>query len=150
MRIGVFVCHCGQNIAGFLDIGVVVEHAKKLEGVVHAEDLKFACASDGQQSIRDAVEAYSLDSVVIAACSPHLHEHTFRRAVEGLINPYQVECVNIREQCSWVHSDYEEATKKACDMVSMGVARAKNLEPLEPRSVKANRDALIIGGGVTG
>jgi|Deesub1362A_J573_1020465.scaffolds.fasta_scaffold00331_22 heterodisulfide reductase subunit A len=150
VRIGVFVCHCGQNIAGFLDTSKVIECALSVEGVVHAEELKFACASDGQQRIKEAIQENSLDRVVVAACTPNLHEQTFRKAVEGLINPYLVECVNIREQCSWSHPTYEGATRKACDLVKMGIARAKSLEPLEPRRIRAKKDVLVVGGGVAG
>ncbi|MHC1601647.1 MAG: CoB-CoM heterodisulfide reductase HdrA2 [Methermicoccaceae archaeon] len=150
MRVGVFVCHCGQNIAGVLDTARVVECALSEEGVVHAEELQFACSQDGQKTIQEAISEHNLDRVVVAACSPHLHESTFRKTVEGLINPYLVECTNIREHCSWVHADSVRATRKACDLVRMGIARAKNLEPLEPRQIKANRSVLVIGGGVAG
>ncbi|MHC1570500.1 MAG: FAD-dependent oxidoreductase, partial [Methermicoccaceae archaeon] len=150
MRIGVFVCHCGQNIAGVLDTAELVKCALSQEGVVHAEELQFACSQDGQRTIQEAIREHDLERVVVAACSPHLHEPTFRKTVEGLINPYLVECTNIREQCSWVHTDRARATRKACDLVRMGIARAKHLEPLKPRQIKANRDVLVIGGGVAG
>lgn len=150
MRIGVFVCHCGQNIAGVLDTAELVKCALSQEGVVHAEELQFACSQDGQRTIQEAIREHDIERVVVAACSPHLHEPTFRKTVEGLINPYLVECTNIREQCSWVHTDRARATRKACDLVRMGIARAKHLEPLKPRQIKANRDVLVIGGGVAG
>ncbi|HIH69098.1 CoB-CoM heterodisulfide reductase HdrA2 [Methermicoccus shengliensis] len=150
MRIGVFVCHCGQNIAGALDTSRVLECALSEEGVAHAEELQFACSQEGQRAIQSAIVEHKLDRIVVAACSPHLHEPTFRRAVEGLINPYLVECTNIREQCSWVHTDRARATRKACDLVRMGIARARHLEPLKPRRIVVNRDVLVIGGGVAG
>lgn len=151
MRIGVFVCHCGSNIAGTVDVAEVAKRALTLKDVVHAENLMYTCSEPGQQAIQDAIKAKKLDRVVVAACSPHMHEVTFRRTVDKAgLNPYLFEMANIREHCSWIHTDMPVATEKAWDIVRMGVAKARRLEPLFANEVDINKDVLVIGGGVAG
>jgi len=151
-RIGVYVCHCGTNIAGFVDVTKVVEYAKALPYVVVARDYRYMCSDPGQRLIKEDIKTYSLNRIVIAACSPRLHEPTFRKvAEEAGLNPYLVEMANIREQDSWVHMDNpSEATEKAKDLVRMAVARAALLEPLEKVVVPVKKAALVIGGGIAG
>ena len=113
-RIGVFVCHCGTNIAATVDVKKVVDVISKEPGVVHAEDYQYMCSETGQQKVIDAIQNEHLTGVVICSCSPRMHEGTFRKAAEKAgLNPYQLEIANIREQCSWIHKDMEEATEKA-------------------------------------
>ena len=151
-RIGVFLCHCGSNIAGAVNISEVAEAAKKLPHVVHVEDNKFTCSDPGQAAIRQAITEHRLNRVVIGACSPRMHETTFRRTVASAgLNPYLLEIANLREHCSWVHPDQvEEATAKAIDLVSKAVARVVWQEPLTPKQVGITRRALVIGGGIAG
>lgn len=151
-RIGVFVCHCGSNIAGVVDCGKVREAAEGLEGVVVAKENKYTCSDLGQEEIVKAIKEHGVERVVVAACSPRLHEPTFRKCIARAgLNPYLLHMVNIREQCSWVHShEKEKATEKAIDLVRMGVAKASRLEPLEPREVPVEPASLVIGGGVAG
>lgn len=152
MRIGVYICHCGSNIAGNLDVESVRKFAQDLSDVVVSKDIRYACGDQGQDEIKEDIQSLDLDRIVVAACSPRLHEITFRRVAHFAgMNPYMVEIVNIREQCSWVHRDsYHYATQKAKDLVAMGVSRARLLTPITVESVPANRDVLVIGGGVTG
>jgi len=151
-RIGVFVCHCGLNIAGTVDVRAVTEYAKTLPNVVYAEHNPYTCADPGQESIREKIKEYNLNRVVVAACSPRLHEPTFRRCVaEAGLNPYLFEMANIREHCSWAHSSNpEEATEKAKEIVKMAVAKARLLRPLETLQVPVTNKALVIGGGIAG
>ena len=151
-RIGVFVCHCGSNIAGVVDIGKVREAAEKLGDVVVAKENKYTCSDLGQEEIVKAIKENKVDKVVVAACSPRLHEPTFRKCIQHAgLNPYVLHMVNIREQCSWVHSRNKEgATEKAKDLIRMGVAKAARLEPLEAREVPVEPSSLVIGGGVAG
>ena len=150
-RIGVFVCRCGTKIGAVVDVPAVVEAAKKIPEVVYAEENVYTCSETGQAAIRRAIMEQELDRVVIASCSPRMHEVTFQDCVESAgMNPYMMEMANIREQCSWVHRDTEVATKKAIELVRMAVAKAKNLEPLLPGSVPVNKKALVIGGGIAG
>jgi len=151
-RIGVFVCHCGTNIAGTVDVTKVVEVIKKLPMVVLATDSKYTCSEPGQASIREAIIENNLNRVVIASCSPRMHEATFRRTVASTgLNPYLLEIANIREQCSWVHSDDKEvATAKAIEIIKMAVSKVIRHEPLFPTQVEITKRALIIGGGITG
>ncbi|MCD4798360.1 MAG: disulfide reductase, partial [Methanosarcinales archaeon] len=137
MRIGVYICHCGSNIAGNLDVESVREFASSLSDVVVSKDINYACGDQGQDEIKKDIQELDLDRIVVAACSPRLHEVTFRRMAQAAgLNPYLVEMVNIREQCSWVHRDaYHYATQKAKDLVAMGVARARLLNPLTVESV---------------
>ena len=112
-RIGVFICHCGTNIAATVDVAKVVETIKKEQGVVYAVEYQYMCSENGQQLIRNAIKEYGLTGIVIGSCSPRMHEATFRKAAQSAgLNPYMVEVANIREQCSWIHKDIEEATKK--------------------------------------
>jgi len=151
-RIGVFVCHCGLNIAGVVDVEAVTEYARGLPHVVFAEHNRYMCADPGQKLIKDAIKEHKLNRVVVAACSPRLHEPTFRRCVaEAGLNPYLFEMANIREHCSWCHPhEPEEATEKAKDLVRMAVAKAALLEPLETIKVPVTKRALVIGGGIAG
>ncbi|GFP43963.1 heterodisulfide reductase subunit A2, partial [Candidatus Hakubella thermalkaliphila] len=151
MRIGVFVCHCGSNIAGTVDCPRVVEAARGFPHVVYATDYTYLCAESGQDLIKTAIQEYSLDRVVVSSCSPKMHEETFRRAArQAGLNPYLVEMANIREQCSWIHSDKEAATRKAIDLVRKGVFKVSRDQELFPSFFKVNKDVLVIGGGIAG
>ncbi len=152
MQTGVYICHCGSNIAGTIDVEDVRKHAERLKDVAIARDITFACGDAGQEQIKKDIAEHKLDRIVVAACSPRLHEITFRRVLEQSgINPHLLEMVNIREQGSWVHADKNSlATQKAKDLVSMGVARVALLTPLDKRTVPANKDVLVIGAGVAG
>jgi heterodisulfide reductase subunit A len=151
-RIGVFVCHCGSNIAGTVDCGKVRAIAEKLEDVVVVKENKYTCSDLGQEEIIKAIKEHKVDKVVVAACSPRLHEPTFRKCLQHAgLNPYLLHMVNIREQCSWVHSHEKgKATEKAADLIRMGVAKAAKLESLEAREVPVEPTSLVIGGGVAG
>jgi len=151
-KIGVFVCHCGKNIAGTVDVKKVVEYAKSLPNVVLADDNIYSCSDPGQDSIKKAIRDFGVNRVVVAACSPKMHEPTFRRCVtETGLNPYFLEMANIREHCSWVHIwEKEKATEKAKDIVAMAVAKARHLQPLENIGVPVEKKALVIGGGIAG
>src|SRR4030043_477799 len=151
-KIGVFVCHCGSNIAGVVDCGKVRQAAEKLPGVVVAKENKYTCSDLGQEEIVKAIKEHGIGRVVVASCSPRLHEPTFRRCIERAgLNPYLLHMVNIREQCSWVHSqDKEKATEKATDLVKMGVAKAGMLQPLVAREVPVEPVSIVIGAGVAG
>jgi len=151
-RIGVFVCHCGLNIAGVIDVRAVTEFARTLPNVVYAEHNPYTCADPGQESIKKAIKEYNLNRVVVAACSPRLHEPTFRRCVaEAGLNPYLFEMANIREHSSWAHpSEPEKATEKAKDIVKMAVAKVRLLKPLETIKVPVTKKALVVGGGIAG
>jgi len=152
LRIGVFVCDCGLNIAGAVDCGVLTEWAQTLPDVVCAVRNKYTCADPGQNEIKDAIREHKLNRVVVASCTPRQHEPTFRQCVlEGGLNPYLMEMANLREHCSWVHpGDWEGATNKAKDLVASAVARARFLEPQEEMTVPVTKAALVIGGGVAG
>src|SRR5512139_4296880 len=145
-RIGVFVCHCGTNIAGVINVPEVVEYAKTLPNVAHAEAYTYVCSTPGQTMIKDTIKEHNLNGTVVAACSPRLHEPTFRKATEeGGLNQFQFSMANIREQNTWVHMEQpEEATQKAKDLIRMEVARASKLEPLTPKTVPVERAALVI------
>lgn len=150
-KIGVFVCHCGENIARTVDVAKVREAIAKHPGVVHAVDYRYMCSAPGQELIRNAIAEKKLTGVVVAACSPHMHEPTFRRACsEAGLNPYLCEMANIREHCSWVHSDREKATEKAIDLVRFIVEKVKRNRPLSPIRVPITKRALVIGGGIAG
>ena len=152
LRIGVFICHCGLNIAGVLDIQELVEFAKTLPDVVYVKDNRYTCADPGQEEIRKGIKEHNLNRVVVAACSPRMHEPTFRRTVsEAGLNPYLFEMANIREFSSWCHpSTPKEATEKAKDLIKMAVAKARLLRPLQTMEVPVINKALIIGGGIAG
>ena len=151
-RIGVFVCHCGHNIAGTVDVETVAKVAMHYPNVVYSTDLMFTCSDAGQTHIRESIAEHNLNRVVVASCSPRMHEPTFRRVVEEAgLNRYLFEQVNLREHCSWCHArEPKKATIKAEDLVRMAVARAALLEPLEVKTVKVAPHALVVGGGVTG
>jgi heterodisulfide reductase subunit A len=150
-RTGVFVCHCGINIAGTVDVEKVAEEMGKHQGVVHSEDYVYMCSDPGQKKIRDAIKEHQLDSVVVACCSPTLHETTFRNAAKAAgINSFQCEIANIREQCSWVHREKDKATKKAIKIAKTIVEKAKRNQSLEPISIPVTKRALVIGGGIAG
>jgi len=151
-RIGVYVCHCGLNIAGVVDVEKVADYAKSLPGIAVAKHYTYMCSEPGQRMIHDDIKAHKLDRIVIATCSPRMHEETFRKAVaEAGLNPYLVEIVNLREQVSWPHiEEPEKATEKAKALVSMGVARVKLLEPLKRQRVSVEKNVLVVGGGIAG
>jgi heterodisulfide reductase subunit A2 len=150
-RTGVFVCHCGINIAGTVDVKKVAEELSNSEDVVHAEDYVYMCSDPGQKCIEEAIKEHNLESVVVACCSPNLHESTFRRVTESSgLNPYQCEIANIREQCSWVHKDKEKATDKAVKITRSLVEKVRRNESLQPISVPVTKRALVVGGGISG
>jgi heterodisulfide reductase subunit A2 len=151
-RIGIFVCHCGTNIAGTLDIERILEEIARFPEVVYAMDYKYMCSDPGQKLIRDHVAEDRLDSVIVAACSPAMHETTFRRTAEAAgVNPYQTEIANIREQASWVHQkEREAATNKAIEAIRTIVAKAHYNESLTPYYLPLVKRALVIGGGIAG
>jgi heterodisulfide reductase subunit A len=152
LRIGVYVCHCGSNIAGVIDPVAVAEYAATLPGVVRAVDTGYACADSGQNLIKNDIQEYDLNRVVISACSVRMHEPTFRAAVaEAGLNPFLMEMANIREQCTWAHGhDHEGALAKARDLTAAAVAKARFLAPLDMITVPVTRRAMVIGGGVSG
>ena len=150
-RTGVFICHCGINIAGTVDVKKTAEELSKHPGVVHSEDYVYMCSDPGQNLIIDAIKEKKLDNVVISCCSPTLHETTFRNAAKSAgINTFQCEIANIREQCSWVHKDMNKATEKAVKLTKSAVERVRRNESLEPISIPVTRRALVIGGGIAG
>jgi heterodisulfide reductase subunit A len=151
-RIGVFICHCGHNIAGYLDVAALVESAKGLANVVFAKDSLFTCSDAGLAEIRAAIAEHSLNRVVVASCTPRTHEPLFQATCEQAgLNRYLFEFVNIRDQCSWVHmDDGDRATQKARDLIRMGVAKAALLEPLEETELSVQPAAAVIGGGIAG
>ncbi|WP_042702797.1 CoB--CoM heterodisulfide reductase iron-sulfur subunit A family protein [Methanobrevibacter arboriphilus] len=151
-RIGVYVCHCGVNIGGVVDVPAVAEYAKTLPNVVIAKDYKYYCSDPGQQVIQDDIKEHNLNRIVVAACSPRLHEPTFRRCIrEAGLNQFLFEFANLREHDSWVHmGEPEAATEKAKDLTRMAVAKARLLEPLEASVVSVDNKAMVIGGGVAG
>jgi heterodisulfide reductase subunit A len=152
VRIGVFVCHCGSNIGGWLDVPAVAEYAGSLPNVAHAEHNLYTCAEDGLAAIRRAIKEHHLNRVIVASCTPRTHEPLFQGACEDAgLNRYLFEFVNIRDQCSWIHmQDREKATEKAMDLVRMGVAKATRLQPLERSTAEVEPSALVLGGGITG
>jgi len=151
-RIGVFVCHCGSNIGGYLDVPGVADYARSLPGVVHAEDNLYTCSQDTIAHIINIVKEMDLNRVVVSSCTPLTHEPLFQDAIrQAGLNPHLFEMANIRNQCSWVHSnDFDKATAKARMLTRMAVARAAKLEPLKVSAVPVNHTALIIGGGAAG
>ena len=150
-KVGVYVCHCGINIASTVDVEAVTEFARQLANVVVARNYQYMCSDPGQALIKQDIEELGLDKVVVAACSPRMHEPTFRVVVqEAGINPYFLEQANIREQCSWVHEEGEDTTEKAMRLVAAAVAKASLYQPLEEREVGVIPAALIIGGGIAG
>jgi heterodisulfide reductase subunit A len=152
LRVGVFVCDCGLNIAGTVDCVAVTEYALGLPDVVCAVQNKYTCADPGQNEIKDAIHQHRLNRVVVASCTPRQHEPTFRQCVlDAGLNPYLMEMANLREHCSWVHpGDKEGATLKAMDLVASAVAKARLLEPQEEMVVPVTKRTLVIGGGIAG
>jgi heterodisulfide reductase subunit A len=150
-RIGVYICHCGFNIAGTVDVDQVTEYASQLPGVAVARHYTYMCSEPGQNLIKQDCEEQQLKQVVVASCSPRMHEPTFRKAAQaGGVNPGRVEMANIREQCSWVHKESHDATEKAKALVASAVAKATYLEALEEREVDVTPGVVIIGGGISG
>jgi heterodisulfide reductase subunit A2 len=150
-RIGVYVCHCGINIGATVDVREVAEYAASLPHVVVARDYMYMCSDPGQEMIKQDMRDYDLNRVVVASCSPLMHEATFRTVVQEVgVNPYYFEMANIREQCSWVHTERAIGTQKAKELVAGTVAKAALLEPLEEREVEVTPTALVIGGGIAG
>ena len=150
-RIGVYVCWCGTNISKMVDVEGVTQEVSKLPHVILAKTYKYMCSDPGQELIIKDIHGHHLNRVIVAACSPRIHELTFRKACEkGGINPYLFEMANIREQDSWVHTDRNEATRKAIDLVIAAIRRVEFHEPLEKRSVSVNPATLVIGGGISG
>ena len=152
LRIGVFVCDCGSNIAGAVDTEAVREYAAALPNVVVAVRSKYTCADPGQQQIQRTIREHSLNRVVVASCSPASYEPIFRQCIEGAgLNRYLLEMANVREHCSWVTpNDREAATRKAKDIVNVAVARSRWLYPQEEEQISVTDAALVIGGGVAG
>ena len=151
MKIGVFVCHCGENIGRTVNCPKVADVTSKIPGVAVSIDYKYMCSDPGQNMIKDAIKEHGLDAVVVSACSPHMHEKTFRKAAVGAgISPYMVEIANIREHVSWIHDNIEEGTDKSIDLIRAAVERVKFNVPLEPIRVPITKRALVIGGGIAG
>ncbi len=151
VRIGFYICHCGHNIGGVVDCPAVAEYVGKLPGVVLSRDYKYMCSAPGQELIQQDIREHNLNRVVVASCSPLLHEHTFRNAVAaGGLNPFYFQMVNIREHDAWVHSDRAEATAKAQALAHAAVNRVRFHKPLEITKVPINPDVLVVGGGIAG
>jgi heterodisulfide reductase subunit A2 len=150
-RIGVFICHCGENIGGTVECAKVSEAISRVPGVAVSVDYKYMCSDPGQNMIKEAVKEKKLDGVVVAACSPHMHEPTFRRAcAEAGLNPYLCEMSNLREHCSWVHEKSETTTRKAIDLVRKMVEKVKKNQPLYSIKVPVTKTAMVLGGGIAG
>jgi heterodisulfide reductase subunit A len=151
-RIGVFVCDCGLNIAGTVDTTAVAEWAKTLPDVACVVRNKYTCADPGQNEIKKAVVEHKLNRVVVASCSPRMHEPTFRTCVAEVgLNPYLMEMANLREHCSWVHAgEKDKATEKAKDLIRSAVARSRFLSAQQEMKLPVTKAAMVIGGGVTG
>jgi heterodisulfide reductase subunit A len=150
-KIGVFICHCGENISATVDCEKVAQDIRKVEGVEYAIDYKYMCSDPGQTLIKDAIKEHHLDGVVVGSCSPRMHEPTFRKAcAEAGLNPFLCEMANLREHCSWVHEKGEATTEKAFDLVKMLVEKVKRNKPLDSIKVPITKKALVIGGGIAG
>jgi len=150
-RVGVYICHCGHNIAGMVDVAAVAKYVEKLHGVVLARDYKYMCSDPGQALIQLDIKAHKLNRVVVASCSPLLHEHTFRNATaKGGLNPFFFQMVNIREHNAWVHTDKKAATDKAKSLIHAAVRRVAGHRALETKKVPIHPDTLIVGGGIAG
>ncbi len=150
-KIGVYICHCGTNIAATVDCSELARFAGTLPGVRAARDYRYLCSDPGQDLIKNDIRELSVDRVVVAACSPRMHEMTFRNVLssEGL-NPYFLNIANIREQCSWVHKDRQEATEKAKHLLRAAVARVLRQEALTARKVEIKPSVLVVGAGIAG
>jgi heterodisulfide reductase subunit A len=150
-RIGVYICHCGLNIAGTVDVEEVAKYAATLPHVAVARDYRYICSDPGQELIKKDIKELKLNRVVVASCSPRMHEHTFRKTcLAAGLNPYLYEHVNIREHCSWVHADRQQATEKARDLIRAAVQRVYYHEPLEIKQIPVNPGTLVVGGGIAG
>ena len=150
-RIGVFICWCGSNIAATVDVKKVAEVIKSEPSVVYSENYQYMCSENGQQLIKQAIKEHNLTGIVVGACSPRMHEATFRKAAEAAgLNPYMVEIANIREHCSWIHKDMDEATEKAIILVRTAIAKVKLNAPLQAGESPVVKRALVIGGGIAG
>lgn len=150
-RIGVYVCHCGSNIAGKVNCKEVSDCAAKINGVVVSKEYKFMCSEPGQKMITDDIKEHNLNRVVVAACSPLMHEKTFKGVLKSVgLNPFLLQIANIREHCSWVTDDGAEATKKAMALVSGAVGKVRHLKPLNQSNITLNKSVLVIGGGIAG
>jgi heterodisulfide reductase subunit A len=151
IRTGVYICHCGTNISATVDVASVAEWARSLDGVVLAKDYAYMCSDPGQDLIKQDILEHGLNRVVVASCSPLMHEPTFRRACEEAgLNAFFFQMANIREQCSWVIDDRDQATAKARQLVSGAVHRSRYHQPLEKITVEMTPSALIVGGGIAG
>ena len=151
MKIGVYICHCGINIAATVDIEKVTAFARTLPHVAIARNYQYMCSDPGQDWIKNDIKNLGVDRVVVAACSPRMHEPTYRNACRSAgLNPYFFEMANIREQCSWVHPDKEQGTEKAMDLIASAVAKVSLHEPLEENEVGVTPAVLVIGGGIAG
>ncbi len=151
LRIGVYVCHCGTNIASTVDVTQVVRQALGMESVVLARDYTYMCSKPGQDLVKEDIQGQQLNRVVVAACSPLMHEPTFRRCCQdGGLNPFFLQMTNIREHCSWVIDDKGKATAKAVHMVSAAVGRVRRHAPLATRLVEMTPSVLVVGGGIAG
>ena len=151
-KIGVYLCHCGGNISDHVDVDKVAENVKGLPGVVKVQTNSFMCSDPGQGLVKQDIQEHGLNRIVIASCSPRTHEPLFRETMrEAGLNPYLFEMTNIRDQCSWVHSNEPEAaTEKSIELAKMAIARSRNLSPLQGSTLAVNQSGLVIGGGLTG
>jgi heterodisulfide reductase subunit A len=150
-KIGVYICHCGTNIAGMVDVEAVTNHAAALGNVLVARHYTYMCSDPGQALIKDDIRNEGLDRIVVASCSPLMHETTFRRAcAEAGLNPFLFQMTNIREHCSWVSEDSISATQKAMALVSGAVRRVQYQNPLEARQVDMKQSAVVVGAGIAG
>ncbi len=151
-RIGVYVCHCGLNIARTVNCKYVADKTSGIDGVVVSKDIGYACSEPGQQEIKADIHEHGLDRIVVASCSPRLHEATFRQMIQSAgLNPYLLEMANLREQCSWVHmNEPDAATQKALNLVKMAISRVRLLCPLAVRTIPLTKRTLVIGGGIAG
>lgn len=149
--VGVYICHCGTNIAATVDVAAVAEYASRLPGVAVARHYTYMCSDPGQALIKDDIRQYALDRVVVASCSPLMHETTFRQAcADAGLNPFLFQMTNIREHCSWITNDSAKATAKAKDLVAAAVGRVRYQQPLELREAEVLQAALVVGGGIAG
>jgi NADH:ubiquinone oxidoreductase subunit E len=150
-RIGVFICWCGSNIAENVDSDAVAEYAGTLKDVIVSQSYKYTCSDPGQRMITDAIQEHKLTGVVVASCSPRMHENTFRKTAATVgMNPYMLEMANIREHCSWVHNDRKVATAKAKSLVRMKIEKVRNNEPLEDIKIPMTRRVMVVGAGIAG
>jgi len=150
-RVGVYICHCGVNIKSTVDVATLTQFASTLPHVAVAKDYIYLCSDPGQELIKNDIKEFKLNRIVVAACSPRMHEPTFRKVLRNAgINPYCLELANIREHCSWVHEDGKKATQKAKSILAATVAKASLLEPLEEKEVDVIPTALVLGGGIAG